>query len=366
MSYFPPAALRAAALLSLVAGAATAQQGEDAEAPARWWKGNTHVHTVLCGHADSTPEAVARWYHDRGWNFLVLSEHNRFIDPAEVKLPDPCRDDFLLVPGEEVTGKQDIHTTAFGIRELVGWGFDSSQKFEIVENHVDGIRAAGGEAILNHPNFVEALKPDELRPAKKLRFFELYNGHPSVGNFGTKNNPPTEVLWADLLDAGNRIYGLASDDAHVFQQWAPERSNPGRGWTMIRSKELSTDALLASLRAGDFYASSGVILAELTVSSESYHLRVDEAATARELESEILYGRVLPRGADDKTPATGWKIEFVGPGGEVLATHHELEARHPRPAELPYLRCRITHWRPADGERREEFYAWTQPAFAGE
>ena len=46
----------------------------------KWYKGNTHVHTVLCGHADSTPEAVAQWYHDRGYNFLVLSEHNIFLN----------------------------------------------------------------------------------------------------------------------------------------------------------------------------------------------------------------------------------------------------------------------------------------------
>ena len=52
----------------------------------KWYKGNTHVHTVLCGHADSTPEVVAQWYHDRGYNFLVLIEHNKFIDPTTVKL----------------------------------------------------------------------------------------------------------------------------------------------------------------------------------------------------------------------------------------------------------------------------------------
>ena len=51
-----------------------------------WYKGNTHVHTTLCGHADTTPDAVAQWYHDRGYNFLILSEHNKFIDPSTVEL----------------------------------------------------------------------------------------------------------------------------------------------------------------------------------------------------------------------------------------------------------------------------------------
>ena len=56
-----------------------------------WYKGNTHVHTTLCGHADTTPDAVAQWYHDRGYNFLILSEHNKFIDPSTVELKGEVR-----------------------------------------------------------------------------------------------------------------------------------------------------------------------------------------------------------------------------------------------------------------------------------
>jgi hypothetical protein len=333
---------------------------------ARWWKGNTHTHTVLCGHADSTPEAVAQWYHDRGWNFLVLSEHNKFIDPATVKLPANARADFLLVPGEEITGPKTIHTSAFGIRELVPWGFDSSQKRDIVQNHVDGARAAGGEAILNHPNFQDALVFDDLREVRGLRFFELYNGHPTVYNFGSKKNPPTEVLWADLLDAGHRTYGVSSDDAHTFQKWAAKESNPGRGWIFVRSKQLSTEALLAALRAGDFYASSGVVLSELHIDAQSYRVRIDEAATANELASEILYGHVTPRAENDARTAEGWKIELVGPANRVLATELGTSAAFPRTSEHAYLRVRITRWRPAKNGGIESFYAWTQPAFAAD
>ena len=56
-----------------------------------WHKGNTHVHTKLCGHADSTPQAVASWYLDHGYHFVILAEHNQFIDPASVKLPEDRR-----------------------------------------------------------------------------------------------------------------------------------------------------------------------------------------------------------------------------------------------------------------------------------
>ena len=107
---------------------------------AKWYKGNTHVHTVLCGHADSTPEVVAQWYHDRGYNFLVLSEHNKFIDPSTVKLSGEIREDFLLVPGEEITGGRNngsIHFTAMN-------------------------------TILNHPLWSRMVQAHEITPIKRL------------------------------------------------------------------------------------------------------------------------------------------------------------------------------------------------------
>src|SRR3954453_17862800 len=95
----------AAAVVCLLVGP---RRATAAEPELHWYRGNTHAHTVRCGHADSEPEAVAKWYLDREYNFLCLSEHNQFIDPATVKLPDDRRKDFILVPGEEITGK-NVH-----------------------------------------------------------------------------------------------------------------------------------------------------------------------------------------------------------------------------------------------------------------
>ena len=94
-------------------------------------KENTHVHTTLCGHADSTPEFVAQWYHDRGYHFLVLGEHNKFIDPSTVKLKGEIRDDFLLLPGKEVTGP--VHSTAMNISRLVPWNLKTRIVRKIIQ-----------------------------------------------------------------------------------------------------------------------------------------------------------------------------------------------------------------------------------------
>ena len=63
----------------------------------KWFKGNTHSHTTLSGHADTHPDTVALWYLDRDYNFLILSEHNLFIDPNNVHLPENRRKDFILI-----------------------------------------------------------------------------------------------------------------------------------------------------------------------------------------------------------------------------------------------------------------------------
>ena len=46
-----------------------------AEPPTRWYKGNTHTHT-LWSDGNDFPEMVVDWYHQRGYDFLALSDHN--------------------------------------------------------------------------------------------------------------------------------------------------------------------------------------------------------------------------------------------------------------------------------------------------
>ena len=118
-----------------------------------WFKGNTHTHTEICGHADSHPDVVAKWYLDEGYNFVILSEHNFFIDPKTVKLPEDRRKDFILVPGQEVTGRRNLHSTAMNVKQLIPWKYDNNKLWKIIQNHVDETTKGGGYTILNHPDW---------------------------------------------------------------------------------------------------------------------------------------------------------------------------------------------------------------------
>ena len=325
-----------------------------------WYKGNTHSHTVLCGHADTSPEEVTRWYHDREYNFLVLSEHNQFIDPRNVKMPENQREDFILIPGEEVTGGLMAHTTALNIDGLVDPRLQQppgASKTQVIQAHVHGTEQQNGHAILNHPNFHYMHTASDIRPVEGLHLFELYNGHPSVNNFGDDEHVSVEELWDQLLTDGMLIYGVSSDDAHHFQEMSLERSNPGRGWVMVRANELSPDAITNAIYQGDFYATSGVILNKVEVSNQRISLRVDERATERELASPFVVGHKVNDDAE-----TGYLIEFIGPGGQVLESSRSAQASYTVTNSHSYVRAKISFTRKGQ-LGSENFYAWMQPVF---
>ena len=114
---------------------------------------------------------------------------------------------------------------------------------------------------VNHPNFGWAIAPADLAPLQRYRLLEIYNGHPLVNNLGGGDRPGVEQVWDQLLTAGQRVYGIAVDDAHYFKRpWDPMAPRPGRGWVMVQAPRLEASALMTSLEEGAFYASTGVEL----------------------------------------------------------------------------------------------------------
>ena len=86
------------------------------ESKQQWFKGNTHCHSNVTD-GDSTPHKVVQAYHDHGYNFLMLTDHNFLVPHDTIRKPKNLRNDFIMIPGEEVTDKKSVHTTAFNISE---------------------------------------------------------------------------------------------------------------------------------------------------------------------------------------------------------------------------------------------------------
>ena len=299
----------------------------------RWLKGNTHTHTRY-SDGDSPPETVVDWYEAHGYDFLFLTDHNILIpDDHLAKLQ---RGTLPVWQGEEVT-MAAVHVNGLGVTELIAppWPGKSVMEPEVREGHSERVRwaverilAQGGVAHVHHPNYLYTLTIDDLLASGDIGLLEVANGHNAVHNEGDEVHPSTEVIWDSLLAFGRQVWGVASDDAHHFQVWGENYSNPGRGWLRVEAETARMSDVLDAVRAGRFYCSSGLELA-------GYE------ASATELRLELENG-----------PAT---IELVGPGGAVLDTVTGESASFQLTAAGSYARVRATA---PDGRQ-----LWTQPIF---
>jgi hypothetical protein len=77
---------------------------------------------------------------------------------------------------------------------------------------------------------------------------------------------------------GNLLMGVATDDSHEY--FGKPGSRPGRGWVMVRCQYLTPEHLIRAMKAGDFYASSGVSLRDVQWDRERRKLSVAIEAEA--------------------------------------------------------------------------------------
>lgn len=132
---------------------------------------------------------------------------------------------------------------------------------------------------LNHPNFGYGVSVQDLIDLRGERFFEVYNGHPMVSNYGDSLHPGTEEMWdrINIAYLGRNqplMYGLATDDSHNYHEFGKAFSNAGRGWVMVKAKTLTPESLIEAMEAGSFYASTGVTLHDVSYAGHQIRIAV--------------------------------------------------------------------------------------------
>jgi len=299
----------------------------------RWYKGNTHTHT-LNSDGDSSPDDVTKWYRQHGYQFLVLTDHNVLTSVEALNALHGLDDRFLVIRGEEVTdrfGAKPIHVNGFAVSRLVEPQGGSSL-VETMQRDVDAIRAVKGIPSINHPNFGWAITADELKQVRNTKLFEIFNGHPQVNNLGGGGVPGLEEVWDALLGGGLLLYGLAVDDAHHFTR--PDdrtAARPGQGWVVVRADTLTPRAILDAMERGDFYSSTGVELSDYSV---------DETAITITIRT---------------TTFSKYRVQFIGRGGKLLSEVTSSPATYQFRGGEGYVRARVIESNGA--------MAWTQPVF---
>jgi hypothetical protein len=340
-----------------------------------WYRGNTHAHSTY-SDGDTDVKDVIQWYHDNNYHFLFVTDHNYPLKPDSLQLSFTKRSDFILIPGNEVSDEQVIHTSSLNTvdrvptigyyRNLLKEGALSEADFDalpttrsdIMTMHVTDILKAGGLPVLNHPNFVSGVQVADIMPVKELKHIELFNGHPSVYNWGNETHSAVEIKWDSILIHGKLVFGLASDDTHQLKKKGREYANPGRGWIMVDAESLDFQPVMNAIKLGDFYASTGVFLKDYRIKNNVISVVVDEKATL----DEIKTGRGYPRN-DLKDLPPGCFITFIGYNGKILKSVNALQAKYTMNPADKYIRVRVSY----NIERQDNldvYYAWTQPVEA--
>ena len=70
-----------------------------------------------------------------------------------------------------------------------------------------------------------------------------------------------------MLEEGHRLTGVAADDAHFKHPLGLTRDALG-GWVHVRSESLDPVSLLAALKAGAFYSSTGPELHDVRIEGD--------------------------------------------------------------------------------------------------
>lgn len=365
----------------------------------RWYKGNLHTHSYW-SDGDEFPEMILDWYKTRGYDFVALSDHNtmagdeKWIKVVKSKMYQDAfdqylkkfggewvsykvdsgrthvrlktfeeyqsrmqSDNFLIIPAEEITdgvqGKP-VHLCATNLQTLIR-PQGGTTVVEAMQRNVDAVLRQRKETgipmfpHINHPNFFYGISVQDMIDLRGERFFEVYNGHPLVHNEGDSLHPGTEQMWDEINLAYIKrnqplMMGLGTDDSHSYHQFGTAYANAGRGWVMVYADVLNAGSLIGAMERGDFYASSGVILAN--VSNEGNNLVIDVQPEA----------------------GVSYTIEFIGAikgdiKTRVLKTITGTSARLKLSAKHQFVRARITSskQKPNPYRDREVEMAWTQP-----
>jgi hypothetical protein len=389
-----------------------------------WYRGNLHTHSMW-SDGDDYLEMVGLWYKDHGYDFLCFTDHNRLaksehwvkvsqngsppaalkklkarfpkdwveertvdgkneirlktLDEVRARIAESGR--FLLIQGEEISdlfGRSPIHINASNIQEAIP-PMRGKSVADTIQNNFDAViaqRERTGKPIvhLNHPNYYYGVTAEDLMRIRGDNFFEVYNGHPSVHNSGDNQHASTERIWDIIL--ANRLgdlnlpvmYGLATDDGHRYHHIPSRGSEPGRGWVMVLAPELTPEALIASLEAGRFYATSGVKLQEVASSPEGLDVAVETEPGVSYTIDFIGTRANFNRASEPIRDAAGREIRatrhYSDDIGVTFKTVHGDRASYRFGRDELYVRARVTSTKrhPNPSELGEFERAWVQPA----
>lgn len=246
-----------------------------------WYKANLHVHTTV-SDGEMTPEEIKRIYLENGYSIVAFTDH-------EIMVPHPELTDehFLAITSTEISTNQRVdcdfcftktyhmniyspdenkscfntfdqskmwlnHSYSFITDEQKAMEMDRKYSVECMNEIIKRANDEGCLVSYNHPVWSLQDYSDYI-DLKGLWGIELYNtGCARNGYFDTPQP------FDDLLRRGEGVFPLATDDAHLLRDCFG-------GFVMVRAENLKYDTVFEALKNGDFYASTGPQIHELSI-----------------------------------------------------------------------------------------------------
>jgi len=400
-----------------------------------WYRGNTHCHSFW-SDGDEFPEMVADCYKQHGYDFLTPSDHNRLMEgeywrtlggkkPVTPEIIAECRKrfganwvelrgegkkaevrlktlaefrkrveqpgKFLLIQAEEITGKFEgpdrqtqIHVNAINLAEPI-----APQKGDnAVDMLRNDLRAVAEQAQrlnrpilahINHPTWrYFDLWPEMLAEPRETRLFEVCNFATCDYMLGENGHPGTERMWdiANTLRIAKMnlppLLGVASDDTHVYHDPSPAKAIPGRGWIMVRAAKLETGAIITALDKGDFYATTGIVLKDVSYNPGTRTLSVTVQPepqghyTIEFIGTPVNYDATVRevQGLDKERKPFRMIKQYSSDVGRVLSKVDGTQATYRLTGKELYVRAVVRSDRPLHSIKIPAFstkQAWCQP-----
>lgn len=242
-----------------------------------WVRGSFHGHCSENSSCASVPlaESVNR-YHDVGAGFVTLTDHDIITDLSVMNAKYP---DLAFIQGFEYSTRENVVFAGPGVRPLYELPLE------------DALSQAGDLlTIVAHPHrWGTNRKYWTLPMLQELGTWpdgtEVYNGHYGIESALVSGRWPLYTeFWDELLTAGHRLWGYANDDFHDLEDF-------GNAFNMVLVDEISPAAVIEAAKAGRCYASTGILLEEVTVEGGEIAVEVNADCVGR----------------------------FVGPGGAQLS-----------------------------------------------
>ena len=232
------------------------------EGPGALLRGNLHCHSTR-SDGEMAPDRVCAFYREAGYDFVCVSDHFRERYGFPVTDTTAARGDgFTTLLGAElhagrIESGEIWHILAVGLPpDFAPTGPEESGP-DLAARALD----AGAFVALPHPEWYGLTLGDALS-MPEVHAVEAFN---AIAR--TEGREGGAHLLDQMLNAGRRPGVIAVDDAHFY------REDALGGWVVVRADQRSPEAILAALKAGAFYASTGPEIRRAAI--EGRHLTVE-------------------------------------------------------------------------------------------